>query len=62
MECPSTPHLCSIYAQDLLQFLPRKDVEKVKLVSSNMYEAVVGASWKLPRSSFYQLRMVGNRF
>lgn len=48
--------LCSAYVRDVYKFLPRKEVERLKLVSSAMDEAVMTANpSQLPRRVFYSL-------
>lgn len=52
----TAPRLCSIYTQDVLQFLPRIEVEGLRQVSSALDGIVVGTgSRKLPKRVFFQL-------
>lgn len=55
-EEASLLRLCSIYVRDLLQFLPRQEVEQLRQVSSAMDE-VVARSNQLPRRRFIQLEL-----
>ena len=51
----AAPRLYLIYAKEVLQFLPRKKVERLKLVSSAMDEAVMGCLNRLPKRKFMSL-------
>lgn len=58
---PAAARLCSIYARDILRFLPRREVEKLHLVSSAMAIVVGASKGRLPKHIFNELEITAVR-
>jgi hypothetical protein len=60
---PAAARLCSIYARDILRFLPRREVGTLHLASSAMAIVVGANKSRLPKHIFLELEItaVGNQ-